>query len=80
MTNARKLLEKFRSAKGEIKWIDLLALFNLLGFQKIEGEGSRVAFTNGDIIIKLHKPHPQKEVRAYAVRQVKQMLDNEGFI
>lgn len=80
MTKARKLLEKFRATKGEVKWKDLLALFNSLGFQKIEGEGSRVTFTNGDVIIKLHKPHPHKEVRVYAVKQVKQILDDEGFI
>jgi hypothetical protein len=58
----------------------LLALFNSLDFQKVEGEGSRVTLANGDVVIKLHKPHPQKEVRAYAVKQVKKMLDDEGFI
>ena len=60
--------------------MDLLALFNSLNFQKVEGEGSRLTFTNVDVVIKLHKPHPQKEVRAYAVKQVKKMLDDEGFI
>lgn len=80
MTQARKLLEKFRTTKGQVKWVELTTLFKHLGFTKIEGEGSRVTFTDGDVIIKLHKPHPQKEVKAYAIRQIKQILDDEGFI
>jgi hypothetical protein len=37
-------------------------------------------FTNGEITIHLHKPHPQKKVKAYAVKQVKTLLEQEGLI
>lgn len=38
------------------------ALLSVLGFEQIEGHGSKVKFDNGnpDQMINLHKPHPQK--------------------
>ena len=80
MTRLGKLITEFKGAKGEYKWTDLLALLKGLGFDPIEGSGSRVKFTNGEVSINLHKPHPQKEVRAYAVKQVKSLLEQEGLI
>ena len=80
MSKALKLLAKFKSAKGTFKWNELTVLLSQLGFEKVEAEGSRVTFTNGVIVIKLHKPHPQKELKAYAVKQVRNMLKNEGLL
>ena len=80
MSKTDKLLEKFKLAKGTFKWRDLISLLTHLGFKIIEAEGSRVTFTNGRVTIKLHKPYPQKEVKAYAVKQVKQTLKNEGLL
>ena len=59
---------------------DLIAVLASLGFKQIEGAGSRVSFSNGTVMIKLHKPHPQKEVKAYAVKQVKEVLKREGLL
>ena len=80
MTKLDKLITDFQGAKGHYKWADLQSLLNRLGFELIEGSGSRVRFTNGEIAINLHKPHPQKEVKAYAVKQVKALLEQEGLI
>ena len=80
MTKLDKLITDFQGAKGQYKWADLQSLLNRLGFELIEGSGSRVRFTNGEIAINLHKPHPQKEVKAYAVKQVKALLEQEGLI
>lgn len=80
MTKLDKLITDFQGAKGQYKWTDLLSLLNGLDFELIEGSGSRVRFTNGEITIHLHKPHPQKEVKAYAVKQVKTLLEQEGLI
>lgn len=30
--------------------------------------------------ILLHKPHPQKELKAYQVRQLRDLLEQEGLI
>ena len=80
MTKLDKLITDFQGAEGQYKWADLQSLLNRLGFELREGSGSRVRFTNGEITINLHKPHPQKEVKAYAVKQVKALLEQEGLI
>ncbi len=80
MTKAGKLYAKFKSSNGELTWSDLVSVLKSLGFEQTEGSGSRVNFTNGEIVIKLHKPHPQKEVRAYAIKQVKDILKSEALL
>ena len=58
----------------------------LLSKGEINGEkgrtsGSRVVFSNeehGSIL--LHKPHPQKELKEYQVRQLLEHLEQEGLI
>lgn len=57
-----------------------MAILSVLGFEKLEAEGSRVDFKRGDLVIHLHKPHPQKEVKAYALKQVKDFLHKEGLL
>ncbi len=80
MTKLAKLITEFKGARSGYKWTDLLKLLNGLEFGLIEGAGSRVRFTNGEVTIHLHKPHPQKEVKAYAIKQVKTLLEQEGLI
>ena len=53
------------------------------GYKSNKGKtsGSRVMFTSeehGSIL--LHKPHPQKELKAYQVRQLCDLLEQEGLI
>ena len=80
MTKLDKLIDRFRSEPRDFEWSEMIRLLRGLGFDQIEGSGSRVCFTNGEINIRLHKPHPQKEVKAYAVRQVRELLEREGLI
>jgi hypothetical protein len=80
MTRLDKQITESKGAKGEYKWTDLLALLKGLGFDPIQGSSSRVKFTTGKVTINLHKPHPQKEVKAYAIKQVKTLLEREGLI
>lgn len=80
MSRQEKLLASFMVARRDYKWLDLVAVLKSLGFEYIEAEGSRVDFIRGELTIHLHKPHPQKEVKAYALRQVKELLTREGLI
>ena len=80
MSKTEKLLSKFLSAKKDFLWSDIKSLLMGLGFTSIEGSGSRVKFINGDILINLHKPHPQKEIKSYVIRHVKEILRKEGMI
>lgn len=52
-----------------------------LGFEehnKGKTSGSRIIFIRGEDKIMLHKPHPNKEIKIYAVRQLKQQLEELG--
>lgn len=43
--------------------------------------GSRVMFTSSEHApILLHKPHPRKELLAYQVKQLVEILEQEGLI
>lgn len=52
-----------------------------LGFEeynKGKSSGSRVVFIRNEDKIMLHRPHPQKELKVYAVRQLKEKLEELG--
>lgn len=80
MTKADKLLIEFKQAKKSYLWSDLVNLLKVLGFEQFEGAGSRVRFIKDDLQIRLHKPHPQKEIKAYVIKQVKETLIAEGLL
>ena len=75
-----KLIEKLNS-ESEFTWNDLERLMTLLNFVKIEGAGPRVKFFNKDtnIIIKIHKPHPDKAIKDYVRKEILARLKNELF-
>jgi len=75
-----KLVNQFLSAERTYKWNQLIRLLKILGFRKTEAAGSRVNFTNGVLLIKLHKPHPGNEVKAYVIKEVKALLQQEKLI
>ena len=81
MAKSDKLLIKFKTAKA-ITWAELTKVLTMLGYRQIEGNGSRVKFDNGDPaqLINLHKPHPEKELKAYALKQVREKLKQWGHI
>lgn len=80
MSKKDKLIQKFLSTKRNFLWLDLVAILIALGFRKLEAEGSRVDFVKDDLVINLHKPHPSKEIKAYALKQVKEKLKEWGEI
>lgn len=75
MTKNGKQLIKLKTAKV-LTWNDLVKALKVLGYCQIQGDGSRVKFDNGQPsqLINLHKPHPDKELKAYALRQVRDKL------
>ena len=81
MTKTEKQITKLKTAKV-LAWADLVKALSALGYRKIEGDGSRVKFDNGtpSQIINLHKPHPDKEIKAYALRQVREKLIMWGIL
>jgi hypothetical protein len=60
------------------------SLLNYLGYirsDKGRTSGSRVMFTNENhSTILLHKPHPRKELLEYQIKQLIEVLEQEGLI
>lgn len=82
MSKLEKLLEKMHNHKSIWTWNELCSLLKKLDYTQEEGDGSRVKFDNGNPLdlINLHKPHPGNEVKAYAIRQVREKLKNGGML
>jgi hypothetical protein len=51
-----------------------------LDFVQLEGDGSRVKFYHHakDIVLNLHKPHPDNLLKTYLVKQIQEKL-KEAF-
>lgn len=56
----------------------LLSSLGYKEYNKGKTSGSRVIFIREDDKIMLHKPHPENEMKHYAVRQLKEHLEAIG--
>ncbi len=63
-----------------LEWRKLEALFVALGAQKVEGDGSRVAFVINGVRADFHRPHPDKHARRYQIRAAREFLHLTGTI
>ena len=84
MGRKEKLIQRLKSKPKDFTFDDAESLLNYLDYirsNKGKTSGSRVIFYNenhGDIL--LHKPHPQKELKAYQIKQLLEILEQEGLI
>ncbi len=76
----RKTLEAIfeRPGRANIIWRDVEALFNALGAEISEGNGSRVRVALKDVRAVFHRPHPHKETNKGAVKSVRRFLEAAG--
>jgi len=63
---------------GSIEWKALEALLLAAGAHSVEGRGSRVRFVCGGVVATFHRPHPEKEAKAYQVRDARAFLETIG--
>lgn len=79
-----KLIERFRRLPADFTFEEaesLLKGFGCVRCDKGKTSGSRVIFRNaGKRPIMLHRSHPQKTLKGYAVRQLPADLTESGFI
>ncbi len=84
MGQKEKLIEKLKSKPKNMTFDELETLLGYLGytrFNKGRTSGSRVMFVSeGHPPIMLHKPHPRKELLAYQIKQVVELLEQEGLL
>ena len=61
---------------------ELVTLLRFLGYEEIQGNGSRVKFDDGNTehMINLHRPHPDIHLKRYAIKQVVAKLKEVGLI
>lgn len=81
MSQLEKLLEQFINTPFP-KWSEVINLMKKLGYNKLEGDGSRVKFVNTEkkSIIELHRPHPQNTIKTYTKKDIIKELKDKGFI
>lgn len=82
MGKREKLIVRLKTVPSDFTWQELAALLKSLGYQELQGSGSRVKFDNGnpDQMINLHKPHPGSIVKRYVLRQLIEKLTQGGMI
>lgn len=82
MSKLEKLIARIKSCPKDLEWHELTTLLGRLGFEEIQGSGSRVRFIHKNInrLIQLHKPHPAKILKPYMIREVLEVLIREKLI
>ncbi len=84
MGRDEKLIEKLLSIPSDFNWDEIVKVLSIFGFaERKTGKtgGSRRKFVNErNRVISLHKPHPSNIVKRYALKQVIDVLVNEGKI
>ncbi|AJD47598.1 toxin-antitoxin systems (TAS) HicA [Isoalcanivorax pacificus W11-5] len=69
-----------RPTPGSVPWKDIEALFQALGAEIEEREGSRVAiFLFGEIRV-FHRPHPSPDTDKGAVASIRKWLEDNGVM
>ena len=88
MVNKDRFRERLmrKQTPKDIKWNDLRSLLLSLGFEEVQGSGSRVRFyKSGEsggrgLMIRLHRPHPEKVCGPLMIRDVVQTLKTWGLL
>lgn len=83
MGKLEKMIERLKSNPKDFTFEEMQTLLLALGFEfssKGKTSGSRVKFFKDGVFIILHKPHPRKELLSYQVKQIIEILSEEGLI
>ena len=84
MSQKDKLIEKMKTLPKDFSFDEAETLLKYLEYirsNKGKTSGSRVLFyRDGFPPILLHKPHPQKELKLYQVKQLLELLEQEGLL
>ena len=85
MSTNEKILKRLLSKPKDFTYNELKKLLIHLGYEESQSgktSGSRVAFVHlkDQHIIRLHKPHPQNELKQYQIEQIIEELRSRGLI
>ena len=84
MGQKEKLIQRLKTKPKDFTFDEAETLLGYLSYvrsNKGKTSGSRVMFiSEGHETVLLHKPHPQKELKVYQVKQLIEILEQEGLI
>ncbi|MBK9981821.1 MAG: type II toxin-antitoxin system HicA family toxin [Saprospiraceae bacterium] len=85
MSKSEKLLAKLLQKPKDFTFDELVTVLSHFGYvelKKGKSAGSRRAFCNKETkhIIRLHKPHPNNELKMYQINEIIEELTKSGFI
>ena len=85
MTQFQKLNERFLAKPKDFTFIEMKKLLEGLGYREIQTgktSGSRAAFIHKNTrhIIRLHRPHPQPNMKRYQLDFVEEELKLRGLL
>jgi len=78
----RRTLERVfaHPATANLQWKDIEALFNDLGAEITEREGSRIAVVLFDEVRVFHRPHPTPNTDKGALASIRKWLEQHGVM
>ena len=85
MSKEEKLIKRFLSKPKDFTYNELRKLLFNFGYEESQSgktSGSRVAFINirTNHIIRLHKPHPNEELKIYQIEQLIEELQSRRLL
>ena len=84
VTQKDKLIKRLKTKPKDFTFEEMEALLRYLGYAKTDKgktSGSRVMFIHNERKpILLHKPHPRKELLEYQMKQLLDVLEQEGLL
>ena len=82
MSQLEKLAADIKACTGPFPYKDVQRLLHALGYVESSGKGSGRRFHNPSTghIIRLHEPHPGKDILYYMVKQIRASLEEKGLI
>ena len=67
-----------RPVSGSIRWSDIEALFEALGAEVTERQGSRIGVFLFNEVRIFHRPHPSPDTDKGAVESIRRWLESHG--
>jgi len=77
-----KLVKRFLSIPSDFTYNETVTLMKFFGFIEKSNDGSRRAFYHPETsqVIFIHEPHPESTMKKYALRDIKQSLEEGGYL
>ena len=84
MGQKEKLIQRLKSRPKDFTFEEVESLLRYFSYERSDKgrtSGSRVMFVSAEHPpILMHKPHPRKELLSYQVKQLLELLSQEGLV